>query len=325
MPLLDRDINDFTRALIYSRDYNGWDFIKVMTNGHFMPEAYGATVEFSRNPLNWFGTVLRYPVRDPEDAKKLSILEAKKNPVFIREAVIIENLVKHYRGTVPVIATIFNPITSFQEISSSLNPLFTQVMIRHHKDALRRALDSLTATIKNYLDLLIAAGIDGIFFANQYASKKIISGEEYDLWVTPYDNDILSHIKNKTWFNMAHIHGQSNLWFDKYAGTNYQALNWENTPQGVPASAIAGVAQVAKQFPAQVLITGLDQNHDFISPKNDRDAVKKLLKKRYLRVKKELSSNRFVFAPGCTLPLDVPNYLFALMQEVVEEEGRLEE
>ncbi|AEF83655.1 hypothetical protein TREPR_3020 [Treponema primitia ZAS-2] len=321
MPLLDRNVTDFTQALISTRDYYGWDFIKVMTNGHFMTEAYGGEIEFSQNPLNWYGTVIRYPVRDPHDAAKLPVLNAKTNPLFKREVAIVKNLVKHYKKEVPIIATIFNALTSFQELNASLNPLFTQVMIRHHKEELHKALRSIQQTNKNYLDALIAEGIDGIFLVNQYAAKHIITSKEYDEFVTPYDNELLEYIKGKTWFNMAHIHGEKNLWVDKYVDTLYHALNWENTPKGISPGAVSSITKVAKQFPGKVLITGLDQNHDFVSETNDREEVKRVLKKRYLRAKKELGSNRFIFGPGCTLPLSVPNYLFTLIREVAEEEG----
>ena len=33
MPLVDRNVTDFTRELIASTDLNKWDFIKIMTTG----------------------------------------------------------------------------------------------------------------------------------------------------------------------------------------------------------------------------------------------------------------------------------------------------
>jgi uroporphyrinogen decarboxylase len=319
MPLVDTNVEDFSRALISSIDYNEWDIIKVMTNGHFMPEAYGAVIDFSRNPAQWFGVISKYPIRDPGDASSLKVLNAKTNPVFQRETAVIKNLAGHYKGTIPILATIFNPITSFQEMNSTLNPTITKIFLKHHKNELHNALTAITQTIKNYLDELIAAGIDGIFFANQYASRDLLSDDDYDEFITPYDTQIIEYIASRTWFNMAHIHGKSNLNFTKYKGLPYQALNWENTPRDVPISAVSTIRVVQNLFPGTILVTGLDQHNDFFSPLNKREEVKKVLKKRYKDAVQELGSNRFVFAPGCSLPLDVPNYLFTLLREIVEE------
>ena len=56
MPLVDRNVTDFTRELIASTDLNRWDFIKIMTNGHFYTEAYGGEIDFSRTYNRWNGT-----------------------------------------------------------------------------------------------------------------------------------------------------------------------------------------------------------------------------------------------------------------------------
>jgi uroporphyrinogen decarboxylase len=135
----------------------------------------------------------------------------------------------------------------------------------------------------------------------------------------PYDTQIIEYISKRTWFNMAHIHGKNNLNFVKYKGLPFQALNWENTPKDIPISEVSTIISVREQFPDAVLVTGLDQHHDFISPLNKRNEVKKTLQARYQNAVKELGSNRFIFAPGCSLPLTVPNYLFTLLKEIVEE------
>ena len=48
MPLVDHNITDFVNATIAVTDYCGWDFVKLMTNGNFMPEAYDARSEERR-------------------------------------------------------------------------------------------------------------------------------------------------------------------------------------------------------------------------------------------------------------------------------------
>ena len=71
----------------------------------------------------------------------------------------------------------------------------------------------------------------------------------------------------------------------------------------------------------KIIIAGFDQDHDFITPENDREAVKAVLKRRFLEAEKENGSNRFIFAPGCCLAHG-GSYLNALIYEVAEELGQ---
>ncbi|QJT78726.1 hypothetical protein [Kosakonia sp. MUSA4] len=42
LPLVDRDPGAFIQETIRLTDENQWDFVKVMSNGHYLAEAYGA-------------------------------------------------------------------------------------------------------------------------------------------------------------------------------------------------------------------------------------------------------------------------------------------
>lgn len=111
MPMVDRNVKDFTKATIDFTDNMDWDFIKLMSNGHYFAEAYGAQIRWRNDPREWSGEILRYPVRSAEEAAALPVLDPAENPVFAREIAIARNVAGHYRGTVPVLATIFTPLT----------------------------------------------------------------------------------------------------------------------------------------------------------------------------------------------------------------------
>jgi len=122
---------------------------------------------------------------------------------------------------------------------------------------------------------------------------------------------------------MAHIHGSSNLRVDRYIAYDndlLQALNWESCPTGVPEEEVASIAAVRAKTD-KIIIAGIDQTHDFITPENDREAVTAVLKRRFLTAMEENKSNRFIFAPGCCLAHG-GSYLNALIYEVAEELGQ---
>lgn len=322
MPLVDRNVDDFVRETIASTDLNKWDFIKIMTNGHYCGEATGARIDFSTDSTKWNGTFREYGIRTEEDIANMPVLQAD-NPVFAREIEVVKRLKAHYGDSIPVISTIFNPLTSLQESYCSLQSAPIKKMMENNPQALHKGLEAMTRSYLNYLDALFDAKIDGIFLANQYSIADIITDEQYDEFCAPYERRIVEYCKGKTWFNMAHAHGDRCLRLDKYldyADDEIQALNWENCPAGVAQEEIVTAAQMHKKT-NKIIIGGIDQIHDMYTEKNDRNEVKERLVKRFKTMLEEVGSNRFIFGPGCALPTG-GSYLNHILYEVVEEYGR---
>ncbi|MFE8150121.1 uroporphyrinogen decarboxylase family protein [Brenneria goodwinii] len=318
LPHVDRDPASFIQETIRLTDENRWDFIKVMSNGHYMAEAYGADIVFSRDPAQWSGVFRRYPIASADDLATLPVLEAD-NPVLTREIEIIRGLARHYQGGVPLLATLFTPLTWIQEMTRSTQPGPTLAFIRNHPSALRHGLDALLQTNLNFLDALLQAGIDGIFLATQYARGDLLSAAEYQTFCRPYDEALLSHIKGKTWFNILHIHGESHLLFEPCLDYDVQAFNWENDPLSVTPSQRTSIAHV-RAMTDKILIAGIDQNRDFHYAGGQRAAVKARLRQRLRQIEEQSGERGFIFAPGCALPLDVDGRLFTLLAEISQEQ-----
>ena len=315
MPLVDRNIAQFIAATIRFTDENRWDFVKVMSNGHYMAEAYGADIRFSTDPKRWSGTFLSYPVKTPHDLLTLPVLD-KTNTALAREIAVNHALVQHYQGNVPILATLFTPLTWIQEMSSSTDPRLTREFMQQHKKALHTGLEALLATNLNFLDGLLAAGIDGIFLASQFISSPVINREEYDEFCRPYDQAILAYIKGKTWFNILHVHGDKQLLFNECLDYDVQAFNWEDVPYGV-SDAQRSSMQTIHGLTDKILIGGIDQHHDFYSTENNRAAIRARLVQQYQRALKESGGNNLIFAPGCALPQDIPRDVFMLLRAIV--------
>lgn len=316
MPLVDTNVNDFVRATISFTDYCQWDFIKVMANAHYISHIFGGEIDFSRNPQSWAGTYRKYPIRSAKDASNLTVQE-RDNPVIIREAEIAKGLTSHYKGTVPVVATAFSPLMSFQEMLRCNQHAPTLEFLHEHPKELHHALDVITQTSINLLDAQIDAGVDGSFFATQFAND-LLTDAEFEEFCRPYDYRILEHIAKRTWFNILHVHGDWGLKFNRVADYPVQALNWENTPKNVPPAKTASVRDV-RNLTDKVLIAGLDQQYDFYNSNYDRKAIKAVYAERLEKAVSESGDHRFIFAPGCTLPQNVDRFVFSLMKDVVQE------
>jgi len=314
LPLVDRDPGAFIQETIRLTDENQWDFVKVMSNGHYLAEAYGADIQFPDDPTQWSGVFRRYPITGVQDLATLPVL-GRDNPVLARETGIVRGLVNHYRGDVPVIATLFTPLTWLQELTQSTRPEPILAFLRQHPQAVRHALDAVLQTNLNFLDALLDAGIDGIFLATQFARSDLLSAEEFHAFCRPYDEALLNHVKGKTWFNILHIHGEHHLLFEPYLNSPVQAFNWENVPYGVPDEQRTRVADLRARTD-KVLIAGIDQQQDFYVGGGNREAVKARLEQRLTQLREESGDRQIIFAPGCALPLDSDRRLFRLLAEI---------
>lgn len=319
MSAVDRYPDKFLKETIDFTDKNQWDFIKVMPNGHYFPEAYGADIEFLEDPTRWSGNIRRYPIVTAKDLENLPVLDPAENPVFAREVAVVKGLHDYYKGSVPLLPTLFTPLTWVQEMSQSTVAGPTLEFVRHHKEELHKALKALLDTSIKLVDSYVAAGADGFFIASQFAKKELLTEEEFEEFERPYSEALLEHINKKTWFNIFHVHGDKDLYIEKFAAYQVQALNWENVPHGLKEEEIASIAKV-RSLTDKIIIGGTDQHHDFYGTKEE---VKEKLKRRLETALAETKDNRLIFGPGCALPMDVDWDIFTLIREVAEEYGAI--
>lgn len=306
-PEVDRkSAQEFSNRIIQLTDHSRWDFIKIMPNGVYNQEAHGSDITYlSENiPLEKLRTKSimsfnSYLVNSPKDMESFPVLDVSKNKVYQREVQVVKALAEHYKGTVPVIPTLFTPAHCVPEFCGGIEK--ARWYFDNYPDQLEKMLKSLLATELQLLDDYINAGADGFFIATRYSNEGILSRKEFERFCRPFDEAILSHIKGRTWFNMIHIHGEKDFFWDAFKEYDVQAFSWENTPSNVPAEHHATVEKVRK-ITDKILISGTDQFHDFYGTKEE---VKARFTQRLERAAKESGDNRFIFAPGCSLPLDI--------------------
>lgn len=306
-PECDRkSAREFSSRIIEITDHSRWDFVKIMSNGIYMQEAYGSNIEyFSENiPLELLRSKMifkfhGYLVNSAQDMMNFPVLDVKQNSVFQREIQLVKALADHYKGTVPIIPTIFLPAHTIPEFCGGMEKAMWYFV--EHPEAVKHMLDALYETEAQLLDAFAEAGADGFFFANRWSSADIFSRDLFEKYCAPYEKALTNRMKGKTWFNIAHVHGVRNFYWDYFEEYNVQAYNWENTPMTVPEEKRDSVAKV-RSLTDRILITGTDQFHDFYGP---LDEVRDRFRERLAVAAKEAGDNRLIFAPGCSLPLDI--------------------
>lgn len=307
--LEDRHPVDFVKRTIELQEANDWDFIKVSYNGYLMPEAFGADIRWSPDS-NTFPTMLKHNANHPADWTRLKPASVTSGPLK-REIDATARMVEHFKGEVPVLPTVFSPLTAAQEMSCGwLNPWPLMSTIKHSPKELHQGLEVITETTLRFVEELCKVGVDGVFFATQLACYTRTTLDEYNEFGRRYDLAVLNPIQSKTWFNMVHIHGIHELFFEELLDYPFQAYNWEDTISNISL-------EKARSLTDKVLVCGVEQDHDFDEP--DRDKLKEKLRARVKAAVDAAGPERLVLAPGCVVPTNVPEYRLTVLKEVVEE------
>ncbi len=296
----------FSRRIIGITDHSRWDFIKIMPNGIYMQEAHGSDIEYLSKDIpperlrsKMIFNFRSYLVNSPEEMARFPVLDVKSNPVFQRETALVRALADHYKGTVPILPTIFLPAHTIPEFVGGIPK--ARWYFENHPDAVDHMLQALYETERQLLQAYLDAGADGFFFATRYSNAGILSRDEFERFCLPYEVRLTESTKGRAWFNMMHIHGVKDFYWDYYDKYFVQAYNWENVPASVPEEERATVARV-RELTDRVLVTGTDQVNDFYG---SLEEVRERFAQRLERAAKESGDNRLIFAPGCSLPLDI--------------------
>lgn len=304
----DRVVNDCVKKHIAFQEQNQWDFIKIMANGIYVQEQYGAGIRWSRDGIE-FPTTLRRVVNSPRGFRDLQLVDVKTGAIH-REVEVAARLVDHYGGKVPVVATVFSPLTYAQELYNGWqNPYMFPHLLKYYGDDLRAGLEVLTELTAQIIDEFVKVGVDGIFYSTQFANNSQITSAEYDVYGKPYDLKAFQPAIGRTWFNILHIHGDTHLFFDKFLDYPLEAFNWQSTITNV------SLAQAAAQTD-KILIGGLERGADFRG--DDRDALAAHILELARDAAASVPANRLIIAPGCAVPNDIPEFHFNLLKEALD-------
>ena len=145
-------------------------------------------------------------------------------------------------------------------------------------------------------------GADGIFFASQLGTYDKMSVAEYEEFGRPYDLKVLEAAKDM-WFNIMHMHGNAPMFelMEKYP---VQAINWHD--QLVDISLADG-----RRMSDKLLIGGVEELK--VLAEADQEQLRAHLKSSLDQV----PDGRLILAPGCCVPLYVPEDRLASAQEAL--------
>jgi uroporphyrinogen decarboxylase len=279
------------------------DFIKIMSSGVYCVEDWGCKVAYTGSP-NGAKQCTEHAVKTAADWARIKPLDTAAGALG-RELEALRLIVAGKGDDVPVLHTVFSPLTIARKLAGDR----LREDLRASPKAVLQALEAITETLIRYAAAAIEAGADGVFFATQTGSPDVMSREETTRFGLLYAQRVLDSLAGKSVFTLLHVHGKE-IYFDDLVGTlAVHAVNWHDrlTPPTLgdaqrrfAGAVVGGVNEGAtlRNGPVQAIVAEVE---DAISQTGGRGMM---------------------VAPGCVLPLDVPDAHLEAVVTTVRKHGQ---
>lgn len=270
--------------LKWQASYN-FDLLKLTPRSGYAAEAWGwrATAWYDEYGV---ARPLDVGVRHAEEWRRLPVVSPQHRP--LAEQVEAVNLLStHLRGSVPLVQTVFSPLTIARKLSGSD---FGE-QLRGYPDWVEEGLAAIAESTASFARACMDAGADGIFFATQLASYRELSPEEYARFGRPYDLRVLKAVSGVDLL-ILHLHGED-LMFESLLDYPVNAINWHNRRT-------APSLEEARSLTGKCLLGGLDERFTLLhgsTAEVEAEAVDAISR---------MQARGFILAPGCVLATSTP-------------------
>ncbi|SDL29664.1 uroporphyrinogen decarboxylase family protein [Natronincola ferrireducens] len=315
-PHKDQDPKSLADIQMYFTEKYDFDFIKLMPFGLYSVQDWGCKVKI-------FGTHNQPPIVDEvginciDDWNNLEVLPGWYGTLGkqVQLAEHVNKLIQKGGEEIPFVQTIFSPLTTARKLAG--DRIFEDM--KAAPEVFHKALQVITDTTINFINENIKAGVSGFFFATQCATYELMTDEEYDEFGVKYDLQLFDAYKDKTYFNIVHIHGDD-VMFEKLANYPANCVNWHDRW-------VSPSLSEARKITNKCLLGGLNE-HEVLFKGNVDDI--------YTHVQEAVKlagTKGFMLGPGCVADPDTPdiNYYAARLaierfgSNVVADEGYEEE
>lgn len=324
--LEESNAKDLAYGMIAFQEAYDFDFIKIMESGMYLPEAFGQDIpaNLCSNMQAWL-SVQKWRINHAKDWYELKPLKVEDSEILSREVEVVKRIADHFQGDVPILPTIFSPVSAMGEFVGGFWDQEKLVkMFEYHPNEIEYGLSVVEETLVNIADAFLDAGAYGLFFGMQNGLNEKLGYEMFRKYEWESSARVMNAVKDKCKFSMAHLcngNGSTIPWSLDLPCT---AINYADQQNDMPS-----LGEVRK-LTDKVLVggikhnsgRGLDRQTPFLPGGNDfsgyeRRQIKKLLKNR-VKDAIEQAGDKLVIAGGCGMGYDV-RPRFSVFHEVMDE------
>jgi uroporphyrinogen decarboxylase len=280
---------ELVEATLEHQDEYAWDWIKLNPRKQYHVEDWGVRYRYSGRATDK-PVLEQWPVHQASDWA--AITERPPDAGALGEQLAAVRLLRRaLAADVPMIQTVFTPLAVLAEMVPEPGEL--KLHMRMHPNAVRGALEAVTATYEKYVARVIEAGADGIYLATtDWGSRNLMSDDEYQTWGRPWDLRVIAPAREAP-FNVMHVCKRRNLLFE-FADYPVRAFSWDWTDPTNPT-----LADAWGRLPGAVM-GGISQDDALQQPNPDRALAE------FRRALEQTGGRRWLVAPGCSIPPATP-------------------
>jgi uroporphyrinogen decarboxylase len=285
-PVDDQTPAGLAAATIEFQHLYDFDLVKVTPASSFCLKDWGIEDEW-RGATEGTRDYTHRVISKPEDWSYLPVLSPFSGRLG-QQLDCLRTIVKDLGTQVPVIQTVFNPLSQAKNLIGKDTLL---VHLRRHPSAVHDGLRNLTETTRRFVEAAVQTGIAGIFFAVQHAQYGVLSEVEYDDFGRPYDLQVLEPAQ-ELWLNMLHLHGEE-VMFDRFLDYPVGVINWHDRDTW------PSLNQAQSRF-SGVVCGGLQRERTMVL------GTPESVTAEALDAIQATQGKRFILGTGCVLPITAP-------------------
>ena len=283
-------------ALRAQREYD-LDFIKYMPFGLYTTIDMGVDLDvyegFEKAP-----TQHEPVIKDVKDWDRIRPLDGTRGEyavVLESQRILMEMLEEH----VPFLQTLFSPATTLAKMCSPAE------LVRHMREdpaRVHRVLEMVTDTTIQFARASADLGADGFFYASQLSGRQTMEKAEHEAFVEKYDLAILNAVKDRTWFNVLHLHG-AQVRIDEVQHYPVQGLSWHDRDDGPSMEEV-------RKYSTKAFVGGLSWGENWLT-KTEEQVVGE--------VREMCGRPGLILGPGCVIEPHTPKKFLELVHKTVVE------
>lgn len=298
-PEIDRDPVKLAAASVaWQRTYD-FDLVKFMPSGTFGIEDWGAASAYLASPVGT-RTVVKPGLTTAEEWPRLARLSPKAGRLG-QEVKALSLAATALKGEVPILQTVFSPLTTAFKLAGER--VFAD--LRRRPDLFEEGLAVIADSILAFARACLQDGADGLFFATQCASYRMLNATEHLRFGVRYDRQVIDGVKSQAKFIMLHLHGNDVI-FDQVLEYPVEMVNWHDRRSDLD------LAGAARRF-GGLVAGGL--NEAATLPNGPIQAIKSEVRDAVTR----MGGRRLMIAPGCVIPIATPESHYRAVIETVSE------
>lgn len=307
---VDQDPKMLAESQVEFNEKYDYDFIKMMPFGLYTTQDWGNAVRVYcdkyKEPI-----VAKHAIKDISDWKHINVLPATYG-TWGKQLQLAQHMSKLLKGETPFVQTIFSPLSTARKLAG--DRLFKDM--KENPKLIHEVLQNITDTTKNFVRENINAGVSGFFFASQCAIHDLMNEDDYNEFALKYDSQVLDVYKNKTYFNIVHIHGD-NIMFNTMASQEFNCINWHDRhtkPSLEEARNITNKCFLGGVEEVPYFVNGV-LHYNSIMQRSTPEQIKQHVKEAIIQV----DGKGLIIGPGCVVdPKTSEENLHAVRQAVAE-------